>query len=93
MRKKSGDYQPGANAFQVMTMKVSKGLEFPVVALPGVGHMPAPGEDEKDAARVFYVAATRATQRLVIGTSGTSNFCSRLQLTQADNVLKTRNNF
>ena len=24
-----------------MTMKVSKGLEFPVVALPGVGHMPA----------------------------------------------------
>ena len=24
-------------------MKVSKGQEFPVVALPGVGHMPAPG--------------------------------------------------
>ena len=47
-------------------MKVSKGLEFPVVALPGVGHMPAAGEDEKEAARVFYVAATRATQRLVI---------------------------
>ena len=39
-------------------MKVSTGLEFPVVALPGVGHMPAPGEDEKEAARVFYVAAT-----------------------------------
>ena len=50
-----------ANAIQVMTMKVSKGLEFPVVALPGVGHMPAAGEDEQLAARVFYVAATRAT--------------------------------
>ena len=36
-----------------MTMKVSKGLEFPVVALPGVGHMPAAGEDEQDAARGF----------------------------------------
>ena len=48
----------------------SKGLEFPVVALPGVGHMPAPGEDEKEAARVFYVAAARATQRLVIGIEG-----------------------
>ncbi len=36
-----------------MTMKVSKGLEFTVVALPGVGHMPAVGEDEKEAARVF----------------------------------------
>lgn len=70
VRKKSGEYQPGADAIQVMTMKVSKGLEFPVVALPGVGHMPAPGEGEKDAARVFYVAATRATQRLVMGVGG-----------------------
>jgi hypothetical protein len=74
VRKKSGDYQPGADAIQVMTMKVSKGLEFPVVALPGVGHMPAPGEDKKEAARVFYVAATRATQRLVITTSGDEGF-------------------
>ncbi len=38
-------------------MKVSKGLEFPVVALAGVGYMPAKGEDEQEAARVFYVAA------------------------------------
>ena len=44
-----------------------KGLEFPLVALPAVGHIPAAGEDEKEAARVFYVAATRATQRLVMG--------------------------
>ena len=49
---------------RVIAMKVSKGLEFPVVALPGVGHMPAKGEDEQEATRVFYVAATRATQRL-----------------------------
>ena len=61
---------PGADAIQVMTMKVSKGLEFPVVALPGVGHMPATGKDEKEAARVFYVAATRATQRLAMGVGG-----------------------
>ena len=66
MRKCSGDYQSGADGIQVMTMKVSKGMEFPVVALPGVGHMPATGEDEKEAARVFYVAATQATQRLVL---------------------------
>ena len=65
---------PNSDAIQVMTMKVSKGLEFPVVALPGVGHMPAPGEDEKEAARVFYVAATRATQRLVMGVGGDSGF-------------------
>ncbi len=78
MRKRAGDFNPSANAIQIMTMKVSKGLEFPVVALPGVGHMPAPGEDEKEAARVFYVAATRATQRLVIGVGGDGGFGARL---------------
>ena len=52
-REHPGNYNPGADAVQVMTMKVSKGLECPVVALPGVGHMPAVGEDEKEAARVF----------------------------------------
>ena len=74
VRKPSGDYHPGADAIQVMTMKVSKDLEFPVVALPGVGHMPPPGEDEKEAARVFYVAATRTTQRFVMTHSASSNF-------------------
>ena len=59
-------------------MKVSKGLEFPVVALPGVGHIPVAGEDEQEAARVFYVAVTRATQKLVIGAGGHGEFGSRL---------------
>ena len=78
LRKRSGDYNPAADAIQIMTMKVSKGLEFPVVALPGVGHMPAENEDEKDAARVFYVAATRATQRLVLGVGGGGKFGRQL---------------
>ena len=56
--------------FQIVTMKVSKGLGFPVVALPGVGHMPAAGQNDTEAARVFYVAPTRAMQRLVIGVGG-----------------------
>lgn len=73
-----GDFDPTSNKIKVMTMKVSKGLEFPVVALPGVGNMPAPGEDEKEAARVFYVAATRASQRLVIGVDGGCGFGVRL---------------
>ena len=78
VRKYSGDYNPAADVIQIMTMKVSKGLEFPVVALPGVGHMPAAGEDEQEAARVFYVAATRATHRLVIGVGGDGGFGRRL---------------
>ena len=55
-------------------MKVSKGLGVSVVALPGVGHMPAAGADEKEAARVFYVGAARATQRLVVGVGGDGGF-------------------
>jgi len=78
VRKRTGEYKPADDTIQIMTMKVSKGLEFPVVALPGVGHMPASGEDEADAARVFYVAATRATQSLVIGVSGESVFAGRI---------------
>ncbi len=73
-----GDFDPASNKIKVMTMKVSKGLEFPVVALSGVGNMPAPGEDEKEAARVFYVAATRATQKLMITVSGGNDFGQRL---------------
>lgn len=74
VRERPGDFYPTANAIQIMTMKVSKGLEFPVVALPGVGHMPAKGEDEQEAARVFYVAATRATHKLIVTVSGGSKF-------------------
>ena len=74
----TGDFDPDSDKIKVMTMKVSKGLEFPVVALPGVGHMPAPGQDEKEAARLFYVAATRATHRLVIGVGGEGGLGCRL---------------
>lgn len=80
VRKKSGDFTPGKDIIQVMTMKVSKGLEFPVVALPGVGQMPTPDENEQEAARVFYVAATRATHRLLITLSGEGRFGKQLGL-------------
>jgi hypothetical protein len=70
VRKTSDDFDPLADTIKVMSMHVSKGLEFPVVVLCGVGQMPGPGEDEKEEARLFYVAATRATQRLAIAAGG-----------------------
>lgn len=78
VRKRSGDFKPDRDTITVLTMHVSKGLEFPVVALPGVGQMPAAGEHEQEEARLFYVAATRATQRLVITVSGDGGFGRRL---------------
>jgi hypothetical protein len=77
VRDKPGHFDPAADTIKVMTMHVSKGLEFPVVALVGVGHMPAQNESEIDEARLFYVGATRATQRLIIGLSGSGQFATR----------------
>lgn len=77
VRKSSGSFDPAADTIKVMTMHASKGLEFPVVALPGVGRMPEPGANETDEARLFYVAATRATQTLYITLSGTGKYMSR----------------
>ena len=71
----SGDFNPTSNKIKGIATKVNGGLEFPVVVLPDVGHMPAPGEDEKEAARVFYVAAT---QRLLMGFGGYGSFGKRV---------------
>ena len=78
VRKRSGDFQPAKDTIKVMTMKVSKGLEFPCVAIPGIGQMAAPDEDEKEEARLFYVAATRATDKLLLTVSGEGKFAERL---------------
>ena len=51
-------------------MRVSKGLEFPVAALAGVGYMPAKAEDEYEAAWAFYVSARRVTKTLLVGGFG-----------------------
>jgi superfamily I DNA/RNA helicase len=77
-RNPSSVFNPAHDSIKVMTMHVSKGLEFPVVALVGVGNMPAQGEDERDEARLFYVGATRATHRLIIGAGGAGRFGVRL---------------
>jgi superfamily I DNA/RNA helicase len=77
VRDKSGQFDPAADTIKVLTMHASKGLEFPVVALVGAGHMPAPGEDEREEAKLFYVGATRATQRLIIGLGGGGQFAER----------------
>ncbi len=78
VRRSGSKYDPLANAIKVMTMHASKGLEFPVVAIPGVGLMPGKQEDPHDEARLLYVAATRATQRLMMVVSGDGEFGRRL---------------
>ncbi|AMS32775.1 hypothetical protein AEM42_10995 [Betaproteobacteria bacterium UKL13-2] len=73
-----GNDHPGADDIQVLTKKVSSGLGLSAVELPCVGYMNAVTGAEKEAARVFYVAATRARQRLVMGVGGDGRFAKRL---------------
>ncbi len=62
---KGGDYQLGADAIQMMTIKVIKGQEFPSVECM----LAPPGGDEKEAAQ----GAKRATHSLVVTVSGAAN--------------------
>ena len=78
MRKKSSPFDAVADSIKVLTMHTSKGLKFPVVAFVGCGNMPAAGTNERDEAQLFYVGATRATQRLMIDVSGNGAFGARL---------------
>lgn len=56
------------NNFQIMTVHASKGLEFPYVVILGVSpeYFPHPNGDLDEEERIFYVAATRAMDRLDI---------------------------
>jgi len=78
VRKGSSGFKPLADTIKVMTMHASKGLEFPVVALAGVGRMSEAEHDEAEEARLFYVAATRATQKLFIPLAGQGRLAKRL---------------
>ena len=81
VRRKSGSFNPGSDTIKIMTMHVSKGLEFPLVVLPGIGQLPTQGEDEQAEAQLFYVASTRATLQLILTSSADSKFSRRLSQT------------
>jgi superfamily I DNA/RNA helicase len=71
-------YDPAAENVKLLTMHSSKGLEFPLVAIPGLGYMPRSDDDAAEEARVLYVAMTRAMDELVMTCSRPSTFVQRL---------------
>lgn len=66
-------------SIKVVSMHSSKGLEFPLVLIPGLCQMPATGQDEQDEARLLYVAMTRATERLMMSCTRESLFTQRVR--------------
>ncbi|HEX5844656.1 MAG TPA: 3'-5' exonuclease, partial [Pseudomonas sp.] len=67
----------GEDAVSIVTLHSSKGLEFPVVAIPGVGYLPNATESVSDEARLMYVGMTRAMEHLVMTCHQPSPFADR----------------
>jgi DNA helicase II / ATP-dependent DNA helicase PcrA len=63
-----GFYDAAADAITLLTIHASKGLEFPHVFVIGAeeGILPSRRGDEAEEKRLFYVAVTRARERLEI---------------------------
>lgn len=73
-------FDPEENSVKVMTFHKGKGLEFPVVALPGVGYLPLRNYDLSEEARLLYVGMTRSIEHLLLTYHTESAFVQKLLL-------------
>lgn len=64
---------------KLITMHSSKGLEFSVVVVPGIGFLPHQSGTPESEARLLYVAMTRAIDHLVMTFDRNSPFATRMQ--------------
>lgn len=76
--QKSVSFSGDQDTVRLITMHSSKGLEFPLVVIPGIGMMPTADAAVEDEARLLYVAMTRATSRLVMTCDRESAFAQRV---------------
>jgi superfamily I DNA and RNA helicase len=74
----SRQYNSSADSVKIMTMHSSKGLEFPIVAIPGIGHLPYKNCSPSDEARLLYVGMTRAMDKLIMTYHTESVFAKQL---------------
>jgi superfamily I DNA/RNA helicase len=71
-------FRSGEDSVKLMTMHSSKGLEFPLVVIPGLGFMPGKQEDLAAEAKLLYVAMTRSTEKLLLTCHEKSEFVQML---------------
>jgi superfamily I DNA/RNA helicase len=76
--KRNGEAPAPTDRVGLVTFHSSKGLEYPIVAIPGFGFLPNAHEPESDEVRLAYVAMTRATERLILTCHRDSAFVRRL---------------
>ena len=73
-------YKPDDDSVKITTFHSSKGLEFPVVAIPGIGYLPGENSDVNDEMRLMYVSMTRAMDTLFMTCHKESTFTERLNI-------------
>jgi hypothetical protein len=67
------------DSVKVMTLHASKGLEFPLVAIPGLDRLPLRDQDPKEEAKLLYVGMTRAMEMLLMTCSRETEFVKRVK--------------
>ena len=77
-------FRPHADSVKLMNRHSSKGLEFPMVAVTGVGYLPVRQAEPADEARLPYVAMTRATENLLLTTHRETPFIDQLRQRQPE---------
>jgi superfamily I DNA/RNA helicase len=66
------------SAVRLLSMHTAKGLEFPCIAVGGLGAIGRHGEEIEDCVRLVYVAVTRATHEVFLIYSQESEVVRRL---------------
>lgn len=79
-RTSKTQFDPYANSVKLMTIHSSKGLEFPLVVVAGIGFMAADPEADLQAAeaKLLYVAMTRSTDKLLLTSHRETDFTRAL---------------
>ena len=84
---KGAAYSPLHDSVKLITMHSSKGLEFSLVGIPGLGAEFKEEDIVEDEARLLYVAMTRATHELVMTCDAVTPHTDKLK--RAMTVLET----
>lgn len=70
------------SSVKLMTIHSSKGLEFPMVVIAGLGYMPSKKFDVVSEAKLLYVGMTRSTEKLLLTAHCETEFTKRISNSQ-----------
>lgn len=76
-------FNPSEDSVKLMTIHSSKGLEFPLVVIAGLGFIDTDESKAISEAKLLYVGMTRSTDRLLLTSHQQTIFVNALQCSEA----------